>query len=293
MNNHDHALVRVLIDLALQEDLGQPFQDITSMTLWQTDTASDATAIVISKQQQPLIFCGSALISHVIERFEQPYQLESYFNDGDRVMPGETLFSLTAQSHVLMMVERTLLNFLQQLMAIATLTRQFVDKISHTEAKILDTRKTIPGWRHLAKYAVRCGGGVNHRMGLYDALMIKDNHIDALGGMVEAIKKLPEDICQKYPVIVEVRNNAEVELAIQYGQGKISRLLLDNMNPQQLKVCVEHCRGIFPTEASGGVNLNTVVAIAESGVDFISVGQLTHSAAAVDLSMQIKNVGSL
>ncbi|MCP4476326.1 MAG: carboxylating nicotinate-nucleotide diphosphorylase [Gammaproteobacteria bacterium] len=289
MNNHDQAL----IDLALQEDLSQPFHDITSMTLWQTDAKSDATAVVVSKHQQPLIFCASTLISALIERFEQPYQLNSHFNDGDRVMPGEALFTLMAQSQVLMMVERTLLNFLQQLTAIATLTRQFVDKISHTEAKILDTRKTIPGWRHLAKYAVRCGGGVNHRMGLYDALMIKDNHIDALGGMAAALKKLPEGICQKYPVIVEVRNSIEVELAIKWGQGKISRLLLDNMSPQQLKAYVERCRGILPTEASGGINLATVVAVAESGVDFISIGQLTHSAAAIDLSMQIQSMESL
>ena len=183
------------------------------------------------------------------------------------------------------MLERTLLNFLRHLSAIATLTRQFVDKVSHTHLKLLDTRKTTPGFRHLEKYAVHCGGGINHRMGLYDAILIKDTHIDFLGGLENALQKIPN----KYPlpVIVEIRNQQEFDIAIQYPQ-KITRLLFDNMRPEQLTQYVKNTPKMLETESSGNITLNNIADVAQTGVDYASVGCITYAAGQVDLSMIVE-----
>ena len=172
------------------------------------------------------------------------------------------------------------------LSAISTLTNQFVQKIKHTHTKILDTRKTTPGLRHFEKYAVYCGGGVNHRMGLYDAYMIKDTHIDLIGGIKNALEKIPARNKNPLPVIVETRRIEELKEVIQFGKEKATRVLLDNMDNQTLKECVSMCKNIFETETSGNINLNTIKSIAETGVDYASVGMLTYAADQVDLSMQ-------
>ncbi|MCD6047654.1 MAG: nadC [Gammaproteobacteria bacterium] len=275
-----------LIELALKEDLGHPFRDMTTATLFPELERARATAKIISKHPEPIVFCGLPLIKAILNQLTPDYQLQVLIHDGDTVAPGETLFNIEGSANALLMAERTILNFIQRLSAVASLTKKFVDAVHGTTMKILDTRKTTPGFRHLEKYAVQCGGGVNHRMGLYDALMVKDTHIDALGGMSQALQRLPENITEKYPVIIEVRTQDELNIVLEKAPHKVSRVLLDNMSLEEMAKCVKLCQNIMPTEASGNMSLNTIRAVAETGVDFASVGKLTHSAGSVDLSMK-------
>lgn len=279
-----NAIDLQLIDLAFIEDLGVPYSDITTALLFPT-LKENSRATIISKQPQPIMICGLPIIKAVLQKLGD-CKVQSDFSDGQILQPGATLLTLMGPAHILLMAERIILNFLQRLCAIATLTAHYVKKINHTAAKILDTRKTLPGFRHLEKYAVQCGGGVNHRMGLYDAIMIKDTHIDLLGGMAMALGGLPDDILQKFPVIVEVRTVAELTIVLQNGLHKVTRVLLDNMSSTLMSECVALCKGRVTTEASGNMNLETIATVAECGVDFISVGKLTHSAGNVDLSMK-------
>lgn len=274
-----------LIQLAFMEDLGPESIDPTSQILF-ADHGKIYTAKIVNKHSEPIILCGLKIIEMILDREKTPYELQTHFTDGQRIEPGETLFTLTAPANHLLKIERILLNFLQHLCAIATETKRFVSRIQTTATKILDTRKTLPGFRHLDKYAVYCGGGVNHRMGLYDAIMIKDNHVDFLGGMDEALKKLPANIKEKYPVIVEIRTIAELKMILTTGLSKISRVLLDNMSVDQLTECVKLCDSKIATEASGNIHLENVLAVAKTGVNFISVGKITHSPTHVDLSMK-------
>ena len=283
-----HQLDRQLIDIAFAEDLGLPYKDVTTSTLFSERDGYHGLASIISKNPQPIIICGLPLIQHLLQKLSGHCELQSEYQDGDTVLPGSTLLTVTGPLPVLLSAERIVLNFLQHLSAIATLTNRFVNEVKQTKVKILDTRKTLPGFRHLGKYAVHCGGGVNHRMGLYDAVMIKDTHIDSLGGMRNALARLPKNMSQTLPVIVEVRSKNELEIVLETGQHKISRVLLDNMSTQLIRECVLMCETLLPTEVSGNINLDNVLAVAETGVDFISVGKLTHSAGNVDLSMKCK-----
>ncbi|HEX4045546.1 MAG TPA: carboxylating nicotinate-nucleotide diphosphorylase [Gammaproteobacteria bacterium] len=276
-----------LIELALLEDLGWPYADVTTATLFAENTTL-SQAKIVSKHPTPITLAGLPVVNAILAKMGDQCTMQTEYTDGQRLLPGATLLTLHGPANTLLMVERTVLNFLQHLCAIATLTAQFVDRIKHTTTKILDTRKTMPGFRHLAKYAVHCGGGVNHRMGLYDALMLKDTHIDLLGGMAIALQILPEHTKQTLPVIVEVRTPEELVIVLNLNQElpKVTRVLLDNMSPATLQKCVSLCQGKMSTEASGNINFATVASVAECGVDFISIGQLTHSAGNVDLSMQ-------
>ena len=276
LNSHD----KQLIELAFAEDLGSPYCDLTTRCLF-PDADFFVEANIISKHHEPIILCGLPVVEYALSVLDLRCKLQSSFHDGDVVMPGQILLSISGPSSILM-AERTLLNFLQRLCAVATLTSKFVGCIQHTNAKILDTRKTMPGFRHLDKYAVVCGGGVNHRMGLYDAIMIKDTHVDALGGMDFAIHALP---VSDHPVIVEVRSVSELNAVMEFGLSKITRVLLDNMSCDLIRQCVDICDGRLPLESSGNVDLDNVLEIAECGVDFISVGKLTHSAGNANLSM--------
>lgn len=273
-----------LIALALQEDLDVVFCDATTQLLLE-DYDKIAHAQIISKNSTPVILCGLPIIRAILDEFQTEYKLTCHYQEGDEVPSKAVICDLEADAQTLLMAERTMLNFLRHLSAIATLTHQFTQLIRHTPTKILDTRKTTPGWRHLEKYAVACGGGVNHRMGLYDAIMVKDTHIDTLGGMEQALNKIPTK--HDLPVIVEVRSITELQTVIELGKDKIDRVLLDNMSPDLMHECVKLCKGIFPTEASGNLNLQNIVKAAETGIDFASVGMLTHSAGNVDLSMRI------
>jgi nicotinate-nucleotide pyrophosphorylase (carboxylating) len=277
-----------LIDLAFAEDLGVPYADITSAILFSdvSEVKGVSQANIISKHVEPIVMCGLPIIKTALAKLSDQCQIDAFYQEGEIISPGAILLTISGPAQILLMAERILLNFLQYLCAIATLTNKFVRKISHTDAKILDTRKTLPGFRHLAKYAVQCGGGVNHRMGLYDALMIKDTHIDLLGGMAAALDALPANTVKQFPIIVEVRTTEELEVVLEKGQQKITRVLLDNMSSLLMKECVAKCQGLLMTEASGNIHIDNVAIVAETGVDYISVGKLTHSAGNVDLSMQ-------
>jgi nicotinate-nucleotide pyrophosphorylase (carboxylating) len=205
-------------------------------------------------------------------------------SDGDRVRPGALLATVTGPARGLLSAERVALNFVQRLSGVATLTMAFVVSVAGTGAKIVDTRKTTPGLRQLEKYAVRCGGGVNHRIGLQDAVLIKDNHIAAGGGIGATVHRARNCAPHTMRIEVECKTLAQVEEALAAGPDII---LLDNMDTDMLREAVRRIGGQAITEASGGVNLQTVRAIAETGVDLISVGALTHSAPALDISLDI------
>lgn len=278
-------LDHTLIDTALAEDLGLPYKDVTTLTLF-PDINKIASAKIISKQPEPSIICGLPIVKAILAKLSEGCEVYSDYLDGDCIHSAAVVLTVTGPAQALFAAERTVLNFLQHLSAIATLTNQFVSKVSHTKTKILDTRKTLPGLRNLEKYAVQCGGGVNHRMGLYDGIMVKDTHIDLLGGIKKALNALPENIASKCPVILEVRSQEELTLVLENGLQKITRVLLDNMSLPLMRECVALCQDIIPTEASGNINLDNVVAVAETGVNFISIGKLTHSAGNIDLSMK-------
>ncbi len=206
-----------LIDIALREDLSWPYRDLTAAALLRGGPGDEKprTATFYSKHKTPLVICGQDLIQEILRQITFTFHYESQKSDGSTIEPGAVIGTLTDTAFTLVMVERVILNFLRHLSGIATLTAQFVEKIKHTQCKVLDTRKTTPGLRHMAKYAVECGGGVNHRMGLYDAILIKNNHVDYLGGMHLALKKFLERGCEEVPVIVEqikevVRENEKI-----------------------------------------------------------------------------------
>lgn len=273
-----------LINLAFHEDLGIPHNDITTSILFR-DKKGVSSARIISKHPDPMVVCGLPIIKTMLARLDNQCEMISDYQDGDILAPGASLLTFKGSAQTLLMIERTVLNFLQHLSAVATKTATFVNRIKHTETKVLDTRKTTPGFRHLDKYAVQCGGGVNHRMGLYDAIMIKDTHIDCLGGMASTLNNLPDDILQKYPVIIEVRDKEELSVVLQKASHKVTRVLLDNMKLPQLSECVAICKTKIQTEASGNINFDNLLSVAETGVNFVSIGQLTHTPGNVDLSM--------
>ncbi|MBU0455953.1 MAG: carboxylating nicotinate-nucleotide diphosphorylase [Pseudomonadota bacterium] len=279
-----NSIDQALLGLALQEDLGIPYTDITTQTLFDQNNPPYSTKI-ISKEQQPVRVCGLPILYALCEKMELPFTFNALKKDGDILEPRETLLMLEGHPYLLLTLERTLLNFLRHLSAIATLTKQVTDRVKNTPLKILDTRKTTPGLRHLEKYAVHCGGGVNHRMGLFDAYMIKDTHIDLIGGLEKALERIPNKNQNDLPVIVEIRNLNELDVALRYGQEKIHRVLLDNMSINTMKQAVLRCENIFETEASGNITLENITAIAETGVQYASIGMLTYGAGQVDLSM--------
>jgi len=208
--------------------------------------------------------------------------------DGQSVDTGQSLLEVSGSARAILSAERVALNFVQRLSGVATLTRRFVEAVKDTRARILDTRKTTPGWRRIEKYAVACGGGTNHRFGLHDMVLIKDNHLAALKAEPDSVAAAMQRARARYPqlkVEVEADTLEQVDRALAAGANLV---LLDNMTLQQLRAAVEKCRGRAQTEASGGVTLATVRAIAETGVDFISVGALTHSAPAVDIGLDFE-----
>lgn len=274
----------ILLHSALTEDLGFPFHDATTDLLFPNDQRRQR-ATILSKHAEPITICGIDCIRAVFTKLSDNCEIHTDYRDGDRLAPGATLLTIEAPASALLKGERTALNFLRHLSAIATLTAKYVERVKHTQLKILDTRKTTPGLRQLEKYAVHCGGGINHRMGLFDAIMVKDTHIDLLGGMAQAINHLPERSTHHLEVIVEVRSRQELDIVLELGHSKVSRVLLDNMAPELLRECVAACQGVFTTEASGNINLSKIVTVAETGVNFASIGELTYNAGHVDLSM--------
>ncbi len=270
-----------LIDRALAEDIG-PGDHTTLATI--PEGARGSARLLV---KQAGVLAGMELAEAIAHRFDPKLHLKAYLIDGAMVAPGDVAFHLNGPERSILMVERVLLNFMQRLSGIATLTRRFVDAVDGTGCVILDTRKTTPTLRALEKWAVRIGGGANHRFGLYDMIMIKDNHHDMAGGIVHAIEAARAYLARTgldLPIEVEVRGLDELELVLR--NGGVQRVMLDNFSPLVLRTAVQLVSKRFETEASGGITLESVRAFAETGVDFISVGALTHSAPSLDLSLK-------
>lgn len=269
-----------LLRMALAEDLGER-GDITSLAT--LVAGSPARAQIVAKGEG--VLAGLAVVAQVFRALDAGTQLRLHKADGARAKAGDLLCDLEGRAVSLLGAERTALNFLQHLSGIATLTRRFVDAVAGTGVVILDTRKTTPGWRPLEKYAVRMGGGSNHRHGLYDVLLIKENHIAAAGGITAALLRIRAcTAAQGLPVIIEVEQLSQLEEALGLAPG---RILLDNMSLVELREAVVMAAGRVPLEASGNMTLERVPAVAATGVDYISVGALTHSAPALDCSMRM------
>ena len=229
------------------------------------------------------VVAGLPLARALFALVDDALALHPEVEEGDTVEPGAVVARVSGPGRALLTAERPALNVVGRLSGIATLTRRFVEAVAHTDAQILDTRKTLPGGRRPNKYAVRQGGGTNHRLGLFDMVLIKDNHIDAAGGITAALRRVRDEYGDRYPVEVEVKTLGELTAALAAGPDLV---LLDNMAPPTLRRAVDQTDGRVPLEASGNVTLDTVAAIAETGVDRISVGALTHSASTLDLSIR-------
>jgi len=276
--------------MALAEDLGDA-GDVTSEMLIPHDLAGQAVFVARAEG----VVAGLPAVEIVLATVRTPLlKLQPLVEDGTRVAPGDRLAVISGMMEFILTAERTALNFLQRLSGVATLTRRYVDAVAGLPCQILDTRKTTPGWRLLEKYAVRCGGGHNHRMGLYDGFLVKDNHLAALGGGREAFTRLALTVLPKLrtmavPVEIEVDSLEQLNWALYCRPDGPDVILLDNMAPEQMReaVRIRNAGGAsrVQLEASGGVSLATVRAIAESGVDRISVGALTHSAPALDIAL--------
>ena len=268
-------VIRSDVARALAEDIGSG--DVTA-SLLPKDRAAHARVVI----RETAVLCGSAWLDEVFRQIDPETRVNWHARDGDRVSPNQVLCEIDGRAGSLVTGERTALNFLQTLSGVATRTRTFVDAIAGTKATILDTRKTLPGLRQALKYAVRCGGASNHRMGLYDGILIKENHIAAAGGIGPALRQARQ-VAGNIPIQIEVESIAQLNAAIEAGAKLI---LLDNFNLASLREAVKVTAGRAALEASGGVNLDTVRAIAETGVDRISIGSLTKDVCAVDLSMR-------
>ena len=294
-----------LSELALVEDIGSSDLEaaVDCTTLAVVPDNVPATATLVAREQG--VVCGLKLVELIVSRFSPQLQVVQNVSDGDLIAPQKAIAQLKGETRQILMMERTCLNFLCRLSGISTQTRKFVDLVSGTHAQILDTRKTTPGWRRIEKYAVACGGGANHRMGLYDAVMIKDNHLAMYGNHIDnhqlSVSQAIE-LAQKWVTENAARLPHGEQTVIQVEVDRIDQLenalpanpdivLLDNMNTEQLEQCVKIRDAENPQvllEASGGVNLGTVAAIAATGVERISIGALTHSATNFDIGLDWK-----
>ena len=269
--------IRAIIKRALQEDIGSG--DLSSASFAENERGR---AVILAKQAG--VVAGLPVAEEAFRQLDAKLDWKQRKHDGEKICRGETVAELTGSLRAILTGERTALNFLQRMSGIATLTSRFVEAVAETKAKILDTRKTAPGLRILDKYAVRAGGGANHRFGLYDGVMLKDNHLRAAGSLGRAVRAVREHLPPGHPVEVEVTRMSEVEEAIAAGAEII---LLDNMSAGETKKAVQLIEGRALVEASGGVTLDNVREIAATGVDRISVGALTHSVKALDLSLEV------
>jgi len=253
--------------------------DVTSVATLDPDARLEGHLVA----KEPGVAAGLPVARALFRLLDTDLTLSPAVGEGERVEAGQAVATVSGPGRALLTAERPALNFVGRLSGIATLTRRFVDAVAHTDADILDTRKTLPGHRRTDKYAVRQGGGCNHRMGLHDMVLIKDNHIDGAGGITEAVRRTRETHGDTYPIEIEVKTLDELDEALSLSPDII---LLDNMALDTLRRAVERTDGHVPLEASGGVTLDTVQAVAETGVDRISVGRLTHSASTLDVSIR-------
>ena len=270
-----------LVKAALAEDIGSG--DATTLALVPGDSV--ATAVMVARE--PLVMAGVDLALAVFLEVDERVEFGIEIFDGQLGGLGQALLRVQGPTRALLTAERTALNFVQHLAGVATLTARFVEQVAGTGAQILDTRKTTPGWRALEKYAVACGGGTNHRVGLYDRVMVKDNHLAALDGDIAKAVALAREASPELKIEVEADTVEQAQAAAEAGAGIV---LLDNMSCEQIREAIELIDGRSETEASGGVTLETVREIAGTGVNFISVGALTHSAPSVDIALDFDQI---
>ena len=273
--------LRLLIKNALQEDVG----DGDHSTLCCIDTDAKGKAVLKIKEEG--ILAGIDVAETIFKYVEPAAIFSAYKKDGDKMQFGEIAFEVQAKVHTILTCERLVLNCMQRMSGIAALTHTYVDKLKGYNTKLLDTRKTTPNFRLLEKEAVRIGGGTNHRLGLYDMIMLKDNHIDYCGGIEQAIEKANAYLQQKnldLKIEIETRSIEDVKTVLRVG--KVNRIMLDNFTPQQITEALQLINRRFETEASGGINLDNISEYAATGVDYISSGAIIHQAKSVDLSLK-------
>ncbi|MCQ2958797.1 MAG: carboxylating nicotinate-nucleotide diphosphorylase [Bacteroidales bacterium] len=276
----DSPLIDATIDIAFKEDIGDG--DHTTLSCIPHDLEGRARLLV----KQDGILCGVELAKKIFAKFDPSLKVTQYLHDGDKIKKGDIAFTVEGKTISILQTERLVLNFMQRLSGIATQTAEYVKLLDGTNTKILDTRKTTPGLRLLEKYAVKVGGGENHRIGLYDMILIKDNHIDYAGGVTAAITKTKEYLKEKgkdLKIEVEARTLEEIKEILTFD---VERILIDNFTPEETKVAVALINGKCKTESSGGITKESIRAYAEAGVDYISVGALTHHISSLDLSLK-------
>jgi nicotinate-nucleotide pyrophosphorylase len=272
-----------LVKAALEEDIGNG--DHSSLSCISANEKGRAEL----KIKQDGILAGVEVARFIFEYREPGCQFTAFKKDGDSMKAGDKAFEIAAHEHTILACERLVLNCMQRMSGIATLTRQYADKLRPYKTKLLDTRKTTPNFRLLEKEAVRIGGGVNHRFGLYDMIMLKDNHIDYAGGIEKAIHRAYQYVQENnlnIKIEVETRTLEDVKKVLKVGVGKVFRVMLDNYTPAQITEALKIIDGVFETEASGGINLDTIESYAATGVDYVSVGGLIHQARSLDLSLK-------
>jgi len=272
-----------LVEAALQEDIG----DGDHSTLCCIPAGVKGRAVLRIKQDG--VLAGVAIAEKIFRQRTPAVHFIKHKNDGEEMQFGDVAFEVEAPVHTILQCERLVLNIMQRMSGIATLTRQYTKKLEGYKTRLLDTRKTTPNFRLLEKEAVRIGGGTNHRFGLFDMIMLKDNHIDYSGGIEAAIEQA-YDYVQRYRpdlrIEVETRNIDDVKTVIQIGKGKVFRVMLDNFKPEQIKEALNIIAGTFETEASGGITLDNIEEYAATGVDYISSGAVVHQAKSLDLSLK-------
>ena len=270
-----------LIDLAFAEDIGDG--DHTTLCCIPEDAMGESKLLI----KEEGVFAGVDIAKEVFRRFDPTMEVEVYIQDGTHVKPGDIVMSVKGKIQSLLQTERLMLNILQRMSGIATMTAKYVKRLEGTKTRVLDTRKTTPGMRMLEKQAVKIGGGTNHRIGLFDMILLKDNHIDFAGGIENAISRCHEYLKAKgkdLKIEIEVRDFAELQRVLDFGG--VDRIMLDNFTPAETKKAVDLIAGRFETESSGGITFDTIRDYAEQGVDFISVGALTHSVKGLDMSFK-------
>lgn len=270
-----------LIDLAFAEDIGDG--DHTTLCCIPDDAMGQSKLLI----KEEGILAGIEIAKEVFRRFDPEMKVEVFIEDGAHVKPGDVAMVVTGRVQSLLQTERLMLNIMQRMSGIATMTNKYVERLKGTKTRVLDTRKTTPGMRILEKMAVKIGGGVNHRIGLFDMILLKDNHVDFAGGIENAINRCHAYLKEKgkdLKIEIEVRNFEELQRVL--DMGGVNRIMLDNFTPENTRKAVEMVNGRFEIESSGGITFDTLRDYAECGVDFISVGALTHSVKGLDMSFK-------
>jgi nicotinate-nucleotide pyrophosphorylase (carboxylating) len=280
VNTLDPIMVTHAVEAALMEDLGRAGDITTAATI---PEGTQAKAAIVARKHG--VIAGLPLAREAFRRLDPEVRFDAVLKDGDKVAPGTVIAHISGPARPILSAERVALNYLGRLSGIATATASFAEKIAHTPAKIIDTRKTTPNLRIFEKYAVRCGGGANHRFGLDDAVLIKDNHIAVAGGIIPALRAAKASVGHLVKIEIEVDTLAQLDEVIAEGADAV---LLDNMTPELLAQAVAKIGGRMISEASGGITLDSVKAIAEAGVDLLSSGWITNSAPTLDLGLDIE-----